>query len=533
MIAKQEVVPLLSEASGPPLPSPLPTFQQLLARPALENPNGLAVVCMHQSHDHIPVDFPADSPSEIENGHSNASADYLRWTHAQLHYAGQVVARGLSAYGVKAGHRIATVLPNCIEWVILVEAAAILQCSFVPLNARSLANAAEFRHMLHLSEASIIVLPDATSYEKLSEIGIKEQLQLSVILNEGEGDREGCVDFKELVKTGQEEESHQNGATKSGTNQNGTFQNEMSHNANRSDLSSDGRHAESPSQLNNPAMLIFTSGTTSAPKAAIYTDTTITSSLLSIASTTQIAASDKICGHMPNHHIGGAGMLLAYLIAGGSVVFPSAGFNPETSLLAIQKERCTNLPCVPAMVQAMAYHPALKSTDTSCVISVQMGATTILPEHLKLVRDALGCNRISNSFSATEATPVTFRFHDAAALSDTVSTGFVASNASLKICAPNTREPLPRGEAGEIHIRGPHVIPAYLGGISPDSFYDGWFITGDQVVMEENGEVVISGRYKDMIIKGGENISPSAIEAVFDAKLGISVSANRPILLLE
>lgn len=196
--------------------------------------------------------------------------------------------------------------------------------------------------------------------------------------------------------------------------------------------------------------------------------------------------------------------------------------------LSISQERCTNMPAVPAMLQAMVARPSLKKADLSSLISVQMGATFILPEHVRLAGEMLKCDRVTNSFAATEGVPITIITHSAQNIANDVSVGKICMGARIRICLPNTTDPVPRGESGEIHIGGKQVIQRYLEGRSAESFYTDshghWFLTGDQGYMNEDGELFISGRYKDLIIRGGENIAPASIEAVLQTKLNLNVS---------
>lgn len=180
------------------------------------------------------------------------------------------------------------------------------------------------------------------------------------------------------------------------------------------------------------------------------------------------------------------------------------------------------------MLQAISTSSKLKSIDTTSVRSIQMGAMMVLTEHAKLAGQTFkGCS-VSNGFAATEGVPITLEFYDPERLSDAVPVGYACSGARIRVCSPNSRDPVPRGRAGELHMGGPQVVESYLGGRSSDSFYEDahgrWFITGDQSYMDSSGRLFISGRYKDLIIRGGENIAPASIEAVIEAKFGVTVS---------
>ena len=124
---------------------------------------------------------------------------------------------------------------------------------------------------------------------------------------------------------------------------------------------------------------------------------------------------------------------------------------------------------------------------------------------------------------------------ETATLDGSVSVGLPAPGALIRICEPGSRIVLRRGETGELHIGGVYVIKGYLGTTSDNLYEDEtghWIVTGDRAVVDESGKVYILGRYKDLIIRGGENISPASIECCLDQIDGITVSsAARPIFL--
>lgn len=120
---------------------------------------------------------------------------------------------------------------------------------------------------------------------------------------------------------------------------------------------------------------------------------------------------------------------------------------------------------------------------------------------------------------------------------DSVKTGIVVDGVKIRICAPGGTELLPRGEAGELQQAGPQLIDGYFGAKNEDDFFldprtgERWFRTGDQAVMDKDGNVSITGRYKDMIIRGGENISPAAIEKVIYKTKGLNVRFFRRLIM--
>ncbi|KAI5358317.1 Putative AMP-dependent synthetase/ligase, phosphopantetheine binding ACP domain, AMP-binding protein [Septoria linicola] len=498
---KRQLDPQISEVHGPPLPQPVPGLRTLLAQTAVQYSDKLALVSVHQADDIVPIDFPPKYRLREEDTSPNSS--YLRWSHGQLQYAAELLADGLRVRGVQRGQPIATYLSNGVEWAIAFRAATILRCPFVPLNPRGGANATEVEHMLRTSAAKAIIAGDASIASKLDNAA-PELIASMTVRAVCEKDASVIPDFWS------------------------SFYNLFSAGDKAGILTPPhDTPADSPLEPEDKevALIVFTSGTTSLPKGGIHTHASAASSLLSQAIALKPTSSHRTCCHMPTHHIGGINIAMGFMIVGGCTVFPSAVFEPAASLQAISLEKCTNLPCVPAILQAIAAQPKLAATDASSLRNVEIGATTILLEHLKLCWSALKCPSMSNSHAATETVPVTTAFFDTRT-AESISVGTIVDCCRLRICPPDSRTPLPRGEAGEMHFGGPHLIQGYLGGFSADSFYEDaegiWFTSGDQGIISEDGTVTISGRYKDLIIRGGENIAPAAIEAVLDAKLKIT-----------
>ncbi|SMQ52736.1 unnamed protein product [Zymoseptoria tritici ST99CH_3D7] len=493
---------LLSESHGPPLPSHIPSLRHLLSRPASQRPTSLALVCMHQPATHIPITFP---PSTLLSPTFSTPNDtkYLRWSHSQLHYAAGLLARNLRARGVERGMPIAVLLGNGVEWMVAFFAAVRLKCAFVPLNPKCVGNANEAAYMLKLSGAKVLIVGDDGVALRLEEsladsIG---GMVLRVVAEDSSGERrkpDGWVGFGELFDESVTEEEQGEEDEK--------------------------REAEE----DEVAMMPFTSGTTSLPKAALHTSTSLSASILSLASAIPFTSSSKNCCHMPLFHIGGIIFGVGFIAAGGATIIPSASFSASASLRAVEEEGCTDLPSVPSIVSLMAAEEKVGEVDLSSLKVVELGATTILEEHRVLVGKALRCAVVTNGYAATEGVPISLgRFSTRSGEGGKIHTGTVCPGARVRICDVESGKVVQRGVAGEIHFGGEMCIKGYVGGTSAESFYkdevgEGWFKSGDQGVMREDGTLEVVGRYKDLIIRGGENIAPAAIEAGMDVKLGIS-----------
>jgi acyl-CoA synthetase (AMP-forming)/AMP-acid ligase II len=296
-----------------------------------------------------------------------------------------------------------------------------------------------------------------------------------------------------------------------------------------------GHHVDVPTHdPEHIALIIFTSGTTSLPKACPHTHRSINANLHGRIERSNIDSTGVYCSVMPNNHMNGCLAPLAYLSMGGTVVYPDQVFKAASMLAALEEERCSNTTCVPTILHALLDRMSERGHKFDCLRQVDLGGATVSPKHLKQCVYSLGAKKVGTSFGMTEGSPL--RATPASdpnelVRGDSVIAGKPLRGAKVRICAPGSSMPLPRGQYGELHQGGPQVIKSYLGEGKNDDFYrdamgNTWFRTGDQAVMHDDCSVSIVGRYKDMIIRGGENISPLSIERVLNMIDGVDVRLN-------
>lgn len=181
-------------------------------------------------------------------------------------------------------------------------------------------------------------------------------------------------------------------------------------------------------------------------------------------------------------------------------------------------------------------HPAFAPHRTRSLRSVFLGGTVISPDIVAAVIDKarLGADRAMVGFGMSEGIPTLGTTMDQAFGTEDGCLGYnkMMPGTKVKICAPECRNPLPRGEIGELHVGGELLIQGYLTGDN-SAFYDDlqahWLATGDQAKMDSEGRVYVLGRYKDIIIRGGENLSPALIETSLN-KAGVAVNSSRDSL---
>ena len=273
--------------------------------------------------------------------------------------------------------------------------------------------------------------------------------------------------------------------------------------------------------------ILFTSGTTSLPKGAPHTDTTLNSFCenLSLGGSSE---KDDFCSVLPNNHAMGYFYTLHFMMHGAAIVYPSPSFDAVAMAKALEEEQRTHTALVPTSLHALLETlKARGNSSKSSLVDVCLSGSSVTPDNIRQAVVDLGSKGISTGFGMTEGSPIwsaPVQNPEDLVSGDLTIAGPPAPGARIRFCNPESRAPIPRGQRGEIHQTGPGLVKAYLGiGVGKDQFYVGddgrtWFVTGDQGVM-----LPITGRYKDMINRGGENIAPASIETILSRVCGIEV----------
>jgi len=236
----------------------------------------------------------------------------------------------------------------------------------------------------------------------------------------------------------------------------------------------------------------------------------------SLAHWLSYSESDRCCWPFPLYHCAGCVLgVLSTMASGAALVLTSAQFDPLATLRAIQEERATILGGVPTMFIAQLEHPEFRQFDLSSLRAGVMGGALCPVELMNRVKKDMGCD-ISIVYGQTETSPVITMSAPGDSVELRVSTvGSSFPNVETKIVNPATGETVPVGEQGEICARGYLLMKGYDGedeATARTIDAEGWLHTGDLGVMLEDGHVKITGRAKEMLIRGGENIFPREIE---------------------
>jgi fatty-acyl-CoA synthase len=287
----------------------------------------------------------------------------------------------------------------------------------------------------------------------------------------------------------------------------------------RGDAISDAQLKEVESQLepSQPINIQYTSGTTGFPKAATLSHRNLLLNGYYAGVCQALTADDRICIPVPFYHCFGCVLgTITAVVYGAAMVVPAESFNAEATLDAIEKERATALYGVPTMFIAQLQEPSLPGRDVSSLRTGIMAGSPCPIEVMRQVIDVMGASEITIGYGLTEASPLITQSRTTDPMELRVETvGQLFPGVECKIIDPGTGATLGDNEQGELCARGHNIMIGYYK--NPDATAaaidaGGWLHSGDLAVRLPNGYYKITGRIKDMVIRGGENIYPREIE---------------------
>ncbi len=409
-------------------------------------------------------------------------ASSRRWTWTELDRDVDALARGLIGAGIEKGDRVGIWGPNSAEWTIVQLATAKVGAILVNVNPSYRTH--ELSYVV--GQSGMRMLVSATSFR--------------------------TSDYRAMI----EEAASQNTALERVAY--------LDDEASWAGLVADGEgvspadlHARSASlEPHDPINIQYTSGTTGFPKGATLSHRNILNNGYFVGELCRYTEQDRVCIPVPFYHCFGMVMgNLACVTHGATMVIPAPGFDPALTLRAVSDERCTSLYGVPTMFIAEWALPDLASYDLSTVRTGIMAGSPCPEELMRKLLDA-GIDEMTIAYGMTETSPVSTQTRTDDSLERKVGTvGQVAPHLEVKIVDPVTGDTLPRGEAGEFCTRGYSVMLGYWQDQEKTREaidVQGWMRTGDLGVMDDEGYLRITGRIKDMVIRGGENIYPREIE---------------------
>jgi fatty-acyl-CoA synthase len=425
--------------------------------------------------DRTAATFPErDALVEFETGR--------RWTYQELAAEVDTIAHGLLAMGVGKGDRVGIWSPNRAEWVFAQYATAKIGAILVNINPAYRVHELEFV----LNQAGIRTLIAAPSFKTSDYAAMIEEA------------RPTCPALRDVVLLGRESWDALYAAGEGGD---------------PARLREAGRELSADDPIN----IQYTSGTTGFPKGATLSHHNILNNGYFVGQLCGYDQEDKICVPVPFYHC--FGMVMGNLAAtshGACVVIPAPGFDPAATLAAVAAERCTSLYGVPTMFIAELNDDSFAGHDLSSLRTGIMAGSPCPVEVMKQVIERMGMAEVTICYGMTETSPVSTQTRASDSLDRRVSTvGTVHPHLEIKIIDPESGRTVPRGTPGELCTRGYSVMLGYWD--EPDKTAEAidaarWMHTGDLAVMDDEGYVSITGRIKDMVIRGGENVYPREVE---------------------
>ncbi|MFE3674116.1 AMP-binding protein [Streptomyces goshikiensis] len=405
-----------------------------------------------------------------------------RWTYAEFAADVDALALGLLDLGITKGDRVGIWAPNRAEWTLVQYATAKIGAILVTVNPAYRSHELEYV----LRQSGMRMLVAAERFKSSDYAAMIEEV------------RPGCPELEFTVLL------------------DGPRWTDLLERGRRGDPARLAR-AQAELSADDPINIQYTSGTTGFPKGATLSHHNILNNGFFVGELCHYTELDRVCIPVPFYHCFGMVMgNLACTSHGAAMVIPAPSFEPAATLAAVEAESCTSLYGVPTMFISALADPGFDSYDLSALRTGIMAGSPCPVEVMKEVIHRMGMTEVSICYGMTETSPVSTQTRADDSVERRVSTvGRVGPHLEVKVVDPGTGRTVPRGEPGELCTRGYSVMLGYWG--EPERTAEAvdaarWMHTGDLAVMDEDGYLSITGRIKDMVIRGGENLYPREIE---------------------
>ena len=424
----------------------------------------------------------------------------ISYDFSQLEWLARQIAKGLLDVGCRRGDRVALWAPNVPEWIVLQFALAKVGAILVTVNTSLRAH--ELEYLLKQSEANTLI-----TVARFRDVDYVETIY--EIVPELRGSEEGALGsanlphLKNVIYIGDE---HPGGMIR--------YDSLLARSENVTDEQLDA-HAVAQ-DLDAVINMQYTSGTTGFPKGVMLTHRNIVNNGYWLGEGIALTPEDRLCLPVPLFHCFGCviGVLGAYTHA--ATLVPLESFDPLRVLQYIERERCTAVYGVPTMFLAELEQLDYHTFDLSSLRTGIM-AGALCPEPLmRKAMERMNLTELTIAYGLTEASPgITLTPRTDSVEMRTQTVGRVLPELEVKIVDPSTGDECPPGVAGELCCRGYNVMSGYYN--NPEATAEAidsesWLRTGDQATMDEAGYVRITGRIKELIIRGGENVAPKEVE---------------------
>ena len=420
----------------------------------------------------------------------------VRLTYREfLNHVNQL-AKGFLKLGIGKGDHLALWSPNRWEWIITEFAIAKIGAVLVSVDTN--AQHQQLEYLLTQSDSRALIMAEGLKGSEYLEIirQLPHLPELKHLVLMADQTHSGMTRWKTLLEMGKDTADSLLG------------------------------ERERDCRMDDVVTLLYTSGTTGAPKGVISTHFGILNTTAASAEIQRLTEKDRLCLSVPlSHMFGCICITLAAIIKGATIILPSETFEPGKILEAIEKERCTAIYGSPTAFISLMEHPKYTPSNVYSLRTGIMGGAQCPIEVMKKVVEEMGVKNIVIGYGLTESSSWITETRSDDPLELRVSTvGRPLPNVEVKIMDPKTGEEVPTGVAGELCARGLNMNGYYKMVAATEKAIDreGWLHSGDLATMDERGYVRITGRLKEVIQKGTETIYPAEIEEVLFTFPGIS-----------
>jgi fatty-acyl-CoA synthase/long-chain acyl-CoA synthetase len=421
-----------------------------------------------------------------------------RHTFADVLSGARQKARALLALGVKPGERIGLLMPNCPDFVETVFAGALVGVPVLTINARF--KSQELRHVLGDADVVAVITTDT----------IAEHVDFAALLDEA--CEPALPDLRLRILLGS--------SARAGYTDRMAFEAAAARVA-------DGEIDEARRiiRLRQELLMMYTSGTTAAPKGCPFTHEALVRAAHSIVDRFELTVEDRFWDPLPLYHMAGLLLLMSNWMVGAAYI-SQLHWDPGEGLRLMVQERCTwSYPTFPTFVQDLVHHLDFPRADLSRIRGVlALGTPAALRE---LQEQYFPQAIVVSSYGITEGGGVVcFGRLDDPLLARITTGGPPLNCTEVKVVDPETGEDLPAGEVGALVLRGAACAEGYYGdpAATAEAWRSGWFSTGDLARLDEAGRVEFAGRWKDMLKVGGENVAALEIENLLSTHTAVKLA---------
>lgn len=421
-------------------------------------------------------------------------------TYAEYKHQVDCLARGLLSAGFSKGDPLMIWSPSTFSWTLMAGAAAkagVLSASthfgLTPLEFEKCLTTVNFKgiyipqpfKMFNYYEMLCSLIPELKDCPP-GQLKSKKYPSLKTVIIDSDQSVPGCVSLRDMMQGGE----------------------------------ADLQTAQKNVTAGDPFTIVFTSGTTGVPKAAVLSHSNFINNVLMYDQRAKLTEETVMCNPLPFFHVYGLSVVLARtVVLGAKAVVPAPAYDAAAVLKAIQEHRCTELYGSPTMFVDIINSPLRKQFDISSLRQGESGGNVVTPAIRSLVREKLHVN-VRVGFGTSELTTAAIvTGNDDPDDKQLNTVGRPLPGLEVKIVDPNTGAVVPVGTPGEVWGRGPNVFLGYYNdeqktkeAMTPDGFYK----TGDVGVMDDEGFVTIVSRLKDVVNRGGEKVYPTEVEELFN-----------------